>query len=105
MVKNLPPMQEIRESWVRKIPWRWEWQFIPVFLPGEFHGQRSLVGYSPWYPKESDMIERAHTDIYVYVYVYIYIPFEHRKSHICWGKNDLESYFLNFTITTNHLRK
>ena len=30
-----------------KIPWRKEWQPIPVFLPGEFHGQRSFGGYSP----------------------------------------------------------
>ena len=30
-----------------KIPWRRAWQPIPVFLPGESHGQRSLVGYSP----------------------------------------------------------
>ena len=34
--------------WVRKIPWRREWQPTPLVLPGEFHGQRSLVGYSPW---------------------------------------------------------
>ena len=33
--------------WVRKIPWRREWQYSPVFLPGESHGQRSLSGYSP----------------------------------------------------------
>jgi len=33
--------------WVRKIPWGREWQPTPVFLPGEFHGLRSLVGYSP----------------------------------------------------------
>ena len=45
-----------------------------------------------------------HTYIYIYVCVYIYIHFEHRKSHICWRKNDLESYFSNFIITTNHLR-
>ena len=32
----------------RKIPWRRKWQPIPVFLPGESHGQRKLVGYSPW---------------------------------------------------------
>ena len=38
-------------------PWRREWLLIPVFLPGEFHGQRSLVGYSPWGCKESDMTE------------------------------------------------
>ena len=35
-------------AWVRKIPWRMEWLPTPVFLPGEFHGQRSSVGYSPW---------------------------------------------------------
>jgi len=44
MVKNLPAMPK---TWVGKIPWRREWLPIPVFLPGEFHGQRSLAGYSP----------------------------------------------------------
>ena len=34
--------------WVRKIPWRRKWQLTPVFLLGKSHGQRSLVGYSPW---------------------------------------------------------
>ena len=43
--------------WVGKIPWRRAWQFTPVFLPGESHGQRSLVGYSPWGCKESDSTE------------------------------------------------
>ena len=42
MVKNLPVMQEIRfDTWVGKIPWRREWQPTPVFLPEEFHGQRT----------------------------------------------------------------
>ena len=41
-------------SWVRKIPWRKKWQPTPVFLPGKSHGQRSLVGYSPWDRKELD---------------------------------------------------
>jgi len=36
------------DPWVRKISWRSEWLPTPVFLPGEFHGQRSLAGYSPW---------------------------------------------------------
>ena len=35
----------------------------PVFLPGEFHGQKSLAGYSPWGHKESDMTEHACTRI------------------------------------------
>ena len=34
--------------WVGKIPWRRKWQPTPVFLPGKSHGQRGLVGYSPW---------------------------------------------------------
>ena len=34
--------------WVWKVPWRRTWQPMPVFLPGESHGQRNLVGYSPW---------------------------------------------------------
>ena len=42
-------MQKTRfHSWVGKIPWRRKWEPIPVFLPGECHGQRSLEGYSPW---------------------------------------------------------
>ena len=39
---------------VGKIPWRRKGQPTPVFLPGESHGQRSLVGYSPWACKQSD---------------------------------------------------
>ena len=39
------------------IPWRREWQPTPLFLHGKFHGQRSLVGHSPWGHKESDMTE------------------------------------------------
>ena len=62
MVNSLPAM---RETWVGKIPWRREGQPTPVFLPGEFHGQRSLAGYSPWGHKESDTTERLSlfTDI------------------------------------------
>ena len=50
------------DPWVRKIPWRREWQPTPVFLPGEFHGQRSLVGYSPQGHKELDTtVQLTHT--------------------------------------------
>ena len=45
------------DPWVRKIPWRRAWQPTPVFLPGESHKQRSLVGYRPWGPKESGTTE------------------------------------------------
>ena len=42
------------DSWVGKIPWRRECLPMPVFLPGECHGQRSLEGYHPWSGKDSD---------------------------------------------------
>ena len=46
------------DPWVGKNPWRRAWQSTPVFLPGEFHGLRSLVVYSPWGRKESDTTEQ-----------------------------------------------
>ena len=56
MVKNLPAKAGDRcgfSLWVGKIPWSRKWQPTSVFLPGESHEQRSLVGYSPWGHKES----------------------------------------------------
>ena len=59
MVKNLPAMQETGfDPWMGKIPWRREWERTPVFLPREFHGQRSLESYSPWGRKRLDMTEQ-----------------------------------------------
>ena len=45
------------DPWVGKIPWWKKWQLILVFLLGEPHGQRTLVGYRPWGHKDSDMAE------------------------------------------------
>ena len=42
------------DPWVREIPWRRKWQLTPVFLSGKFHGQRSMVSYSPWSYQEPD---------------------------------------------------
>ena len=42
------------------IPWRRKWQSTPALLPGKSHGQRSLIGYSPWGHKESDTTERLN---------------------------------------------
>ena len=62
MVKNLPASRRLRfDPWVGKIPWRRKWLPTPIFLPEEFYGQRSLVGYNPWDNKDSDMTEHAHT--------------------------------------------
>ena len=51
------------DLWVGKIPWRRVQQPIPVFLPGDSHGQRSLAGYSSWCCKESDTTERLSSEI------------------------------------------
>ena len=61
--------------WVRKIPWRRKWQPTPLYLPGNFHGQRSLAGYSPW----------GHT-------------------HACTLGNDLHENKLIGQSQVNHLR-
>ena len=57
-VKNLPAMQE---TWVQSLGWEGplekKWLPTAVLLPGEFHGQRSLVDYCPWGPKELDTTE------------------------------------------------
>ena len=50
------------DPWVGRIPWRRKWKPTPVFLPGKFHGQRSLVGYSPWDHRESDTTKHVHTE-------------------------------------------
>ena len=58
-VKNLTAMQETWfDPWVGKFAWRRTWQPTPVFLPGESHAQRSLVGCSPRGHKESDTAEK-----------------------------------------------
>ena len=54
-------------SWVRKIPWSRKWQPI-VFLPRKFHGQRSLVGYSPKGCKKSDMSTRMRQNVHFLAY-------------------------------------
>ena len=66
MVKTPPAVQETR---VRSLGWeaprRREWLPTPVFLPEEFHGQRSLAGYSPWGHTESDTTEHSHMKYYI----------------------------------------
>ena len=67
MVKNLPANAgDARDAGSipgRKIPWRRAWQPTLVFLPGGFHGQRTLLGYSQWDHRESAESRRVtHTD-------------------------------------------
>ena len=45
---NAGHVKDMCDPWAGKIPWTRAWKFTPVFLPEESHGQRSLVGCSPW---------------------------------------------------------
>jgi len=56
---------------------------LQLFLPGEFHGQRSLADYSPWGCNESDTTEQL---VYIYIYIYIYIY------HICMCIEYIHTY-------------
>ena len=60
------------DPWAGKTPWGREWQPAPVFLPGRPHGQRSLVGYSPWGHKESDTTERVCLHEHMHTHTIIY---------------------------------
>ena len=66
MVKNTPAdAGHTRDTGsiplVRKISWSRKWQYAPVFLPEKFHGQKTLMSYSPWGYKELDMTKHTHT--------------------------------------------
>ena len=69
------------DPWIGNITWRRKWQPTPVFLPGKFHEQRRLVGYSLWDRKESDTTER----VYTYVFGRTIVPVS--------GYNDLPHQF------------
>ena len=74
MVKHLPAMQETQVwSLGQEDPLEKEMAIHSSILPGESHGQRSLVGYSPWGHKESDTTERlTHTHPIYITYILIY---------------------------------
>ena len=75
MIKNVPAMQETQvDPWVGKIPWRREWLPTPAFLPGEFYGSMSLVGYCSWGHKELQIpLSHTHTHTYTHTHVSYFI--------------------------------
>ena len=80
--------------WVGKIPWRWDWQPTPVFLPGKSHGHRSLAGYSPWGCKAFDTTERlsVHAHTHTLFTVESRLPFSvkwqsRHSEKSCWKQN------------------
>ena len=63
---------EICLMWPHSKYWRRKWQPTPVFLPGESHGQRSLVGYGPWGRRELDTTQRlsiTHSVLSTFLYL------------------------------------
>ena len=83
VIKNLPA----NAGWckqcgfhllVGKIPWGRKWHPTLVFLPGKFHGQRSLVGYHPWGHKDSDTTEWLST------------RFKHSKGYLCSWRSEVK---------------
>ena len=61
MVKNPPVVQETQvQALDQEDSLEEEMTTTPVFLPGKFHGQKSLAGYSPWGHKELDMTKHVH---------------------------------------------
>ena len=57
--RSIPASIPRFDPWLRKIPWRRQWQSTPVFLPQKAHGRRTLAGCSPWGHTESDTTEAA----------------------------------------------
>ena len=92
MVKNPPTMWE---TWVWSMCWedplRREWLPIPVFWPGEYHGQRSLAGYSSWGHKESATTEQI--SLYFTFRKYNFPSFNH--------KTNIWSLYKNLKIQIN----
>ena len=103
MVKNLLQCRRPQfDPWVGKIPWRREWLPTPVFLPGEFHGDRSLVGYSSWSHKELDTTEwltHTHTHTYSFkssLYKWLKQPFRYQEPWLLRMHCDRTLYCLHW---------
>ena len=100
-------------SWVRKIPWSRKWEATPVFLPGESHGQKSLVGYTPWCRKELDKTEwlsmHTHTRVSSWSMipsrrVFLMVPKLSRGPPLCFCSTIVGifafTFILNHKVTT-----
>ena len=86
-------MEQVR-SLVRNIPWQREWLTTPVFLPGKYHGQGNLVGYSPWGHKESGTTERQTLSLH---FTSHYIP----NSSLSYNRNFIHlTPFIQFSLSS-----
>ena len=68
----------LNDPWVGKIPWKREWIPNSVFLPGEFHGRRSLAGYNPWGWKELDTMQKWFNSVLISMPLYRPVHYFHQ---------------------------
>ena len=100
-------------SWVKKIPWRRKWQHTPVFLPRKSHGHWSLMGYSPYHHRESDVTDqvnararaRAHTHTHTHTHTLVLHSvctnlhfYQHKGSHFFLILTSTFSFHILFLI-------
>ena len=104
-VKNLPAKPETAfNPWVRKIPWRREWLLTLILLPREFHGQRSLAGYSPWSCKELDTTEQLTLSILIYPkYYHFNMTLKEKLLIICFTLFFISLLNLIYNILLEHI--
>ena len=97
MVKTPPAIRPGFDLWVTKIPWRRERLPTPLVLPGEFHRQNSLAGYSPRDCKESDTTEQqTHTEQSSVILLFVFHSFFQFESHE-WQQSDVPRSFILLT--------
>ena len=72
LVKNLVNAGDARDvgstPGVRKTSWSRKWQLTPILLPGKFHTQRYLAGYSPWGREDSDITKHTQTHTHTHTH-------------------------------------
>ena len=90
--------------WSILMNWRRQWHPTPVLLPGESHGRRSLVGYSPWGRKELDTTEQLHFHFHFHSYEYILLlHYKDCKTHL--DTLFLKIFYWKIKINTPGLKK
>ena len=86
------------DPWIRKIPWSRKWQPTLVFLPGKLHGQRSLLGYSPWGCKELDTTEQPSMQALTYN-----LDLKTRLTHICFRERKMRREYVSISsLSASH---
>ena len=89
------------DPWVGKIPWRRKWQPTPIFLPGKSHGQRSLVGYSPWACRVG-ITEQLNNNDNVHCNIFLQMPRYGNNLHAHGRWMDEEDTYINDGILFSH---